>query len=496
MEEEPGAACPAQPVSFEGERIIMAAAQDEREHQSVAALLSDFRKYGSIDGDGVEIKDAEGLRANLIDTLIFDAVFGEKEVMSVARWLIWETSQALGARPASIHEYYMAGGQGAWSNRTTPAINVRGMTYEIARSIFRAGQKLDVGQQIFEIARSEIGYTDQRPHEYASAVLAAAIKEGHTGPVFIQGDHFQIGLSDYRQGRDKEVRAVEGLALEAINAGFYNIDVDASTIVDYELEGEVAQQRDNARRTAEITRYIRRKQPEGVMVSIGGEIGEVGTENSTVAELKAFMDHFNEFMGGDKSQGLSKISVQTGTSHGGVPLADGTVAEVAVDFDTLGELSREARESYGIAGAVQHGASTLPDSAFNLFADANACEVHLATGFQNIIFESEALPDDLKEATYNWLSANRAQERKEGETDAQFFYKTRKRAFGPFKRYFWTLEAERSQAICAELQERFELMFELLGVANTTADVNARTSLVELHRPQPSALEKMLVSGD
>ena len=492
----PEAQGPARTGSNKGEIGDMPLQQDEREHSSVAALLEDFRKYGRIEDDGVRIRDVEGVRAELVDTLVFDAVFGEKDVMSVSRWLIWETAQALGARPASIHEYYLAGGQGAWSNRTTPAINVRGMTYEIARTIFRARQKLDVGQQIFEIARSEIGYTEQRPHEYASAVLAAAIKEGHAGPVFIQGDHFQLGLSDYRKTPDKEVRAVEGLALEAINAGFFNIDVDASTIVDYKLDGEAAQQRDNARRTAEITRYIRRKQPEGVIVSVGGEIGEVGSENSTVAELRAFMDHFNSFLGGDASQGLSKISVQTGTSHGGVPLPDGTVANVAVDFETLGELSREARATYALAGAVQHGASTLPDDAFNLFAEANACEVHLATGFQNIIFESEALPADLKQATYDWLNANRAHERKADETDAQFFYKTRKRAFGPFKRYFWTLEEARLQALCAELEERFIQMFQLLGVAHTTADVNAHTTLMELHRQQPSALERMLVSGD
>jgi|SRR5690606_4603434 len=466
-----------------------------KEHQSVSELLSDFRKYGTIQPEGVEITDPEGFRAELIDRLVFDAVFGEKDVMSIARWLIWESAQTLGARPASIHEYYMRGGQGAWSNRTTPAINIRGMTYDVARAVFRAAHKLNCAQNIFEIARSEIGYTGQRPHEYSSAILAAAIREGHVGPVFIQGDHFQISLSDYKTAPDQEVRAVEGLALEAMNAGFYNIDVDASTIVDYELETVEEQQRDNARRTAEVTRYIRRKQPEGVTVSVGGEIGEVGTQNSTVEELRAFMDHFNSFMG-QGADGLSKISVQTGTTHGGVPLPDGTVAEVAVDFDTLAELSKVAREEYGLAGAVQHGASTLPDSAFNLFAEANACEVHLATGFQNIIFESPALPQDLREATYNWLSANRAHERKEGETDAQFFYKTRKRAFGPFKRYFWTMEQERIETICGELEERFLQLFELLGVANTAEDVRAATTLVEVHRKQPTALEKVLVSGD
>jgi hypothetical protein len=177
-------------------------------------------------------------------------------------------------------------------------------------------------------------------------------------------------------------------------------------------------------------------------------------------------------------------------------MPDGTVAEVAVDFQTLGELSKVSREEFGIGGAVQHGASTLPDEAFNLFAEANACEVHLATGFQNLIFESESLSSDLRQATYNWLSANRAQERKEGETDAQFFYKTRKRAFGPFKRYFWTMEEARLQAICDELEERFVQMFELLGVANTNADIRSMTTMAEIHRTQPSALEKVLVSGD
>ena len=474
----------------------MATDQDQREHQSVDELLRDFRAYGTIEDQGVSIQNAEGLREQFVDRLIFSAIFGDKDVVSIARWLVWETAQALGARPASIHEYYMAGGRGAWSHRTTPAINIRGMTYEIARTIFRARKKLDVGQQIFEIARSEIGYTDQRPEEYATAVLAAAIREGYEGPVFIQGDHFQIGLSAYREDPEKEVRAVEELAREAIGAGFYNIDVDASTIVDLSLDGEMAQQRDNARRTAEITRFIRQHQPEGIVVSVGGEIGEVGSENSTVAELRAFMKHYNDFMGGDLDSGLSKISVQTGTSHGGVPLPDGTVADVAVDFETLAELSKVAREEFSLAGAVQHGASTLPDEAFNLFAEANACEVHLATGFQNIIFESEALPEDLRQATYDWLSANRAQERKDGETDAQFFYKTRKRAFGPFKRYFWTLEEARCEAICDELEERFTLMFELLGVSNTTADVRQSTTIAEIHLPQPSALEKVLVSGD
>lgn len=465
------------------------------DYGSVDELVRAFRRYGEIQDDGVEIRDPAGFRENVVDRLVYSAIFAERDTLTAARWLIWESAQALDCRPASIHEYYMAGGQGAWSNRTTPAINVRGLTYDVARAIFRVRARLDVGQQIFEIARSEIGYTGQRPHEYSAAVLGAALREGYTGPVFIQGDHFQLALDKFRENPDQEVKAVQGLALEALNAGFYNIDVDASTIVDYDLQGEVAQQEGNARRTAEITAYIRAKQPDGIEVSVGGEIGEVGTQNSTVAELRAFMDHFNRIMGG-RGAGISKISVQTGTSHGGVPLPDGTVADVAVDFETLGELSKVSREEYALSGAVQHGASTLPDEAFGLFAEANACEVHLATGFQNIIFDHASLPTDLKEPAYAWLAKNRASERKEGETDAQFYYKTRKRAFGPFKRAFWEMDGAAKQEIIVELESRFELMFNLLGVSNTTADVVELTPTPRIAKAIPQQLKDAFVSGD
>src|ERR671938_677564 len=96
------------------------------------------------------------------------------------------------------------------------------------------------------------------------------------------------------------------------------------------------------------------QEPEGVTISVGGEIGEVGTQNSTVEELRAFMDGFNRTLKGKAAPGtpgLSKISVQSGTSHGGVVLPDGSIADVKLDLDTLERLSTVARKEYGLAGA-------------------------------------------------------------------------------------------------------------------------------------------------
>jgi fructose/tagatose bisphosphate aldolase len=448
-------------------------------------------------GNELEIQDETGFRGDLIDRLVYTAVFGEGDLQAAARWLIGVAAPKLGAFPASIHELYMAAGRGLYSNATAPAINVRGMTYDIAQTIFRAAKANDTKIVLFEIARSEMGYTNQRPGEYASAVLAAAIKNGHQGPVFIQGDHFQANAKNYAKDPAAEIKSVRDLAIEAIGSGFYNIDIDASTLVDIDLPTLAEQQRNNYVHTAELTAVIRDHEPKGITVSVGGEIGEVGRQNSTVEDLTAFMDGYLPELerlsgeAGRKLHGISKISVQTGTSHGGIPLPDGTIKQVSVDFDTLGALSKAAREQYHLGGAVQHGASTLPEEYFDRFAQANAIEVHLATAFQNQLFDSPNFPDDLRQRMYEHLAANHADERKPDQTDTQFYYTTRKRAFGPFKREMWDLPAATRESLMAELQETYSLVMRRLGVAGSAALVDEQIKPVAVEVQAPEALQSL-----
>src|ERR1044071_7692866 len=193
----------------------------------------------SIFGSDVQVRDGKvtvqneaGLKSDKMDRLIRVAVFGDKDEKEQARWLIWEIAQAVGVHPSSIHDLYIARGQGKCHGFTVPAINVRGMAYDTGRSIFRTAMRMNAGAFILEIARSEIGYTEQRPAEYVSVMLAAALREGFRGPVFIQGDHFQVNAKKYAADSVAEVEAVKSLAREAIPAGFYNIDIDTSTLVD------------------------------------------------------------------------------------------------------------------------------------------------------------------------------------------------------------------------------------------------------------------------
>ena len=468
---------------------------------SIGEMLDALDGIAQIRGDepaGIEIGDVAGFRDGLIDRLIATAVFAEGPERDGARWIIRAAAPELGAWPASIHALYMAAGRGEYANRTAPAINVRGLSYDTMRAVYRAARANDCKIMLFELARSEMSYTQQRPGEYASNALAAAIKEGHQGPVFIQGDHYQISAKNYGSDPEKELAALRELITEAIAAGYFNIDIDASTIVDLALPTLAEQQALNAHLTAMFTEHIRDREPEGVFVSIGGEIGEVGARNSTVQDLHAFMTAFltelqdRERMTRRDLAGISKISVQTGTSHGGVILPDGTIADVAVDFETLRQLSEVARIDYGLGGAVQHGASTLPEVAFGRFAEAGAVEVHLATAFQNQIFEHAAFPANLKAEIYAYLAANHADERKDGQTDAQFYYGARKRAFGAFKHQLWDMPVETRDRIADDLESSFSLLMQRLGVAGSAEDVDRFVPRVDVAAPMPQALAATL----
>jgi fructose/tagatose bisphosphate aldolase len=410
--------------------------------------------------------------SNAIDDMIEKAAFAsDPQVRQSYQQKIRDLASTRGISLASIQGLYEAAAQGLFRNRTVPAINIRGLTYQVARVIFRTALKYKVGALIFEIARTEMVYTDQPAADYVVSVLAAAIREGFRGLVFIQGDHFQLSQSKFASNPKEEVKAIEKSTRDAINAGFLNIDIDSSTLVDLEKLSLDAQQKNNYVVAADMTKFIRNIEPEGVTISVGGEVGEVGKANTTVEELRAFMKGYLKRLGAGV-KGISKIAVQTGTTHGGVVLPDGSIAEVNLDFKTIEELGKVAREEYGVGGIVQHGASTLPEEMFELFPRAGTLEVHLATEFQNIIYDSPYFPKELLNKMYHYITEKYSNEWKAGDTQEQFLYKTRKKAFGGFKRETWHLPEEDLSEIMGALENKFALMFQRLNVTNTVNLVN------------------------
>jgi len=467
---------------------------------SISQLNSMIKDYCTVEnGKIISINDIGRLREKFLTELVETSTLSEHpEVKDYAIYTIYQIARLFGAKLASIHNLYMAMGKGKVSGFTVPAVNIRGFTFDTARALFRSVKKINAGAFIFEIAKSEMGYTNQRPAEYCSTVLAAAIAENYKGPIFVQGDHFQINAKKFKESPEQEVAALKKLIDEAIAGGFLNIDIDSSTLVDLSKETLDEQQRLNYEICAEMTVYIREREQSGVTISVGGEIGEVGTKNSTPEEFHAFMKGYLRHLvsKGKDYAGISKISVQTGTSHGGVVLPDGSIAKVNLDFSVLNTISKIAREQYGIAGTVQHGASTLPEDAFDKFPENNTAEVHLATGFQNILLDSKHFPKELREEMYRWLDKNAQDEKKPGQTDEQFYYKTRKKVFGPFKKEIWNLPESTKRAIAQELEAKFDLIFGKLNIKDTYDLVLEYVKPVDFeYRPVVAKLESIDTEG-
>ena len=456
-------------------------------YASISEMLDAVRGGLQLTNGTVTVTNSALLRDELIDPLIHTVAFGDAETAAAARWLIWQAAWEVGVKSASIDGLYQAAARGEYANITVPAVNVRGMAYDTARALVRAAKAKNCGAFIFELARSEMGYTGQDCDEFATVVTAASIREGHVGPIFIQGDHYQANAGRYKADPEKEIDGLRTLIRQAIAAGYGNIDIDTSTLVTLEPESLADQQFHNYTRSGELATLVRQLEPEGVTISIGGEIGEVGKNNSTVGELKAYLDGFNEhFSGGPR--GLSKVSVQSGTSHGGVVLPDGTIARVKIDFETLRELGAVSK-AYDLGGVVQHGASTLPAEAFGEFPKVNTLEVHLATEFQNISLDGGHFPAELKEDIRKWCFENLAGERSPDDSDEQFVYKARKKMWGPFKQQVWNLPREAQQGIGQDLQNKFEFLMDQLNATNTTDLVAKYVQPVQINKPMPESLK-------
>ena len=99
----------------------------------------------------------------------------------------------------------------------------------------------------------------------------------------------------------------------------------------------------------------------------------------------------------------------------------------------------------------------------------------------------------MRDRIYRFLDHHNADERKPTQTDAQFYYSTRKKAIGPFKPEMWALGMDEKTALYAALEAQFKFFYEKLNVVNTRSLVDSIVKPVEYHQPMP---ESARAAGD
>ena len=436
-----------------------------------ALLGAPFESYGDAfsvsDAGMVRILDRAKLRERAIYGLVTAAVFeADPARRSAVRWVIRALAQESGIVPASIQSLYEAMGRGGLrvhrAGRQHPRPHLRqheGRFPGDDGRERRTGHLRDreIGDRLYRTAAGRI----RRRHP------GGGDPGGIHGAGFHSGDHFQINAKKFGADPAGEVSTLKAIAREAVEAGFCNIDIDASTVVDLSKGTIEEQQFNNSHITAEMTKFIRGLEPKSVTVSIGERSARWGART---ARWRSCRPSWTSTAASSARE--SRASARSPSRRGLLTAGSSCRMEPWPRSSSTSAPSRKpvesgAREIRSLRRRPAPGASTLPDDAFGRFPETGTSEVHLATGFQNMIYEHPRFPAALKEKAYDWCRANCASERKQGETEEQFLYKARKKTFGPFKKEMWDLPAEIRGAIGADLEAKFRFLFDKLRVVGT-----------------------------
>ncbi len=423
------------------------------------------------------------------------ALDGNAEVRERTQEAILRAGRAAGITLSSIKGLYSAKEEmeGKLGRPfTIPSINLRCATFDEARILFKKAMEENVGVFQIEIAPTEVAYTGQNFKEFASSVVAGAIAAGYTGPVFLKLDHMRMDPKKYRENPEQEIGRVFNVIKEAIDAGFYAIDIDASVLEanPEEVTVPVEQQRDNftvSARLVEMTRaYAREK---GIEIALGVEVGEVGEAKINESHIRAFLSNLEKILAA-RSEAVQwdiampdVLAIPSGSPHGG--RRDPKTGEpldlkgINIAFDLLETASIICKE-YGMVGAVQHGASTLPIELFHLFSPIGVAEIHLATAISDIEID-RILTDLVNGRMLDEFAASEAAQKAQAKLiaegkeplspEALRKNTERRRLIGKYKAEFWDVPAER-KALREELVgELFGKWFNLLGVEGTAEAV-------------------------
>lgn len=448
---------------------------DLQSEQEVKDLIG---KSCTLEGEKISsITDQNLLRDEIIYTLQFNAsVSDNKEVKKASIYWINQIAEALDIKSGSNHDFYSAKTGGEYQFFTVPAINARMVSFHKVRAAVKTAKAMNLPHIIFELALSEVGYTGQGKNEYAALVKAAYISLGlENETVYVQADHYQLDPKKYADDSAAELQRIKDAITKAIENGVYNIDIDTSKFETADLDkSDRENQQENARLTAELLHFIRQYEAEYDLpctISVGGEVGEVGGENTKYPQVGAYLEMLKENLedlGSGSVKGLDKVSINVGSAHGGVLGPDGQPLDsVPLDFTAhhdLYMLGKDPMNEGKHVLPVQHGASTLPKKYFSLFPAMHVGEIHLATGYQNIVWEVLEKEDQELYAKMKDLTFEKFGEKiSKHKTEAIGFMKERKRVTEFFKRDL--LLSNAMPAVEKALEQEFaEIFYSLYGM--------------------------------
>jgi len=302
------------------------------------------------------------------------------------------------------------------------------------RGIMEAAKEMDAAM-LFEIAKSEVGYTDQQPEEYARFCRQVAREIDFNTPYCIHGDHTTVS-----ENTPAAIASAEDLIRKEVEAGFTSFAIDASHNFDLNAKTTRGQLADNIEITIRLAKLIEKlmeaKGKTRTDYSLECEVGEIGKidpetgkqELTTVDEAVTFIKALHE-----NAVYPDLLAMNNGTIHGNVYDANGNIIPLLGIDD---KRTREVANAIAPLGVkiAQHGITGTPLELMNKLIDAGIVKGNVATNWQNIAIEN--LPADLVKRMEDWTMEKHGaavKAKKPNMSDKEIIGKNIKHAIKPFK---------------------------------------------------------------
>ena len=177
---------------------------------------------------------------------------------------------------------------------------------------------------------------------YITKILAAAILEDYSGPIFLQTDSIYFDPLSFENDRDNLLDRLKKITQNAIKSGIYNLNLDASELIDLDQSVTSEKMLMNLKMVAMVTNlWVRNYQPNGITVSVSGKLGKAAMNFIQKDELKDYLKRLmkegSRLRFNTAGDDISKIVVDYRTGN-----------EVSVDY--LGSLKLIAQNEFGLGG--------------------------------------------------------------------------------------------------------------------------------------------------
>lgn len=262
------------------------------------------------------------------------------------------------------------GTQDAFPKICIPVFDISESTYKQIQELARVFLNESTGKKslaAFSLDFAILGEVDLLIQ--LSRVALIALLYEYQGPLFLQANHLKFDGSRFENDRENLLEELKSKTKQAIRLGIFNINYDASELIDMQAIRISEKMLMNLKMVAMATNlWVRFFQPSGVVVSVSGNMGKSDNYLPDKADVKEFLQRLlkegSRLRFGVTGEDISKLEI---------PATKFDQKSV----DQINQLNEVVRRDIKMGGVVIDAGSLKDINAYLPFSNLKICELKM-----------------------------------------------------------------------------------------------------------------------